>query len=65
MIAVAPRATVCGQLHSEKPGGLHNNQPPNEQCVAQTINWGREAALDCGSPPTEPDWRISRIRLSS
>ncbi len=25
---------------------------------------GRDSALDCTAPPSEPDWRISRIRLS-
>jgi hypothetical protein len=25
---------------------------------------GRNAALVCSAPPSEPDWRISRIRLS-
>jgi NAD(P)-dependent dehydrogenase (short-subunit alcohol dehydrogenase family) len=25
---------------------------------------GRDSALDCAAPPSEPDWRISRIRLS-
>ena len=26
---------------------------------------GRDDTLDCIAPPSEPDWRISRIRLSS
>jgi hypothetical protein len=26
---------------------------------------GRDGALTCAAPPSEPDWRISRIRLSS
>ena len=26
---------------------------------------GRSSALGCAAPPSEPDWRISRIRLSS
>ncbi len=25
---------------------------------------GRDGALVCPAPPSEPDWRISRIRLS-
>jgi len=28
-------------------------------------NRGRNNALDCVAPPSEPDWRVSRIRLSS
>jgi hypothetical protein len=31
---------------------------------ARDFDRGREAALICGSPPSEPDVRISRIRLS-
>ena len=30
----------------------------------QAVNRGRDGALDCPTPPSEPDWRISRIRLS-
>src|SRR6185295_2988201 len=26
---------------------------------------GRDGALGCAAPPSEPDWRVSRIRLSS
>ncbi|MFZ2658182.1 MAG: hypothetical protein WAX69_24835 [Victivallales bacterium] len=29
------------------------------------LDRGRESALVCVPPPSEPDWRISRIRLSS
>jgi len=25
---------------------------------------GRDSTLNCAAPPSEPDWRISRIRLS-
>ena len=32
---------------------------------AVTEDRGRDSALDCAAPPSEPDWRISRIRLSS
>jgi hypothetical protein len=28
------------------------------------IDRGRNGALSCPAPPAEPDWRISRIRLS-
>jgi SP family arabinose:H+ symporter-like MFS transporter len=31
-------------------------------CVADR---GRNGTLVCPAPPSEPDWRISRIRLSS
>jgi hypothetical protein len=27
-------------------------------------NRGRDDALGCVTPPSEPDWRVSRIRLS-
>ncbi|MBA4149594.1 MAG: hypothetical protein H0X66_15895 [Verrucomicrobia bacterium] len=33
--------------------------------AAQAINRGRDDALDCITPPSEPDGRFSRIRLSS
>ncbi len=31
----------------------------------RTPDRGRDSALDCATPPSEPDMRISRIRLSS
>ena len=40
----------------------NRRQPKTSTAV---FDRGREAALGCGSPPSEPDWRISRIRLSS
>ncbi|MBA4149675.1 MAG: hypothetical protein H0X66_16305 [Verrucomicrobia bacterium] len=33
--------------------------------AAQAFNRGRDDALDCITPPSEPDGRFSRIRLSS
>jgi hypothetical protein len=33
--------------------------------VRDVLYRGRDGALVCAIPPTEPDWRISRIRLSS
>ncbi len=51
---------MCRLLQgSEKP-------LPGACCAApRAINRGRDDALDCITPPSEPDGRFSRIRLSS
>ena len=33
--------------------------------ATKTLDRGREGPLAWASPPSEPDWRVSRIRLSS
>jgi hypothetical protein len=41
--------------------------PKTRVSLAEYIPWhrGRSGALDCAAPPSEPDKRICRIRLSS
>jgi hypothetical protein len=35
------------------------------EALKQRVQYrGRDGALDCAAPPSEPDWQISRIRLS-
>jgi hypothetical protein len=35
-----------------------------KKCRKTWFDRGRNGALVCTAPPSEPDWRISRIRLS-
>jgi len=38
--------------------------PTRPELTAQAMHRGRKAASECCPPPSEPDGRISRIRLS-